>query len=471
MIASGLATTTFTDTGRTNGTPYFYRVTGTNSSGTGLPSGVVNDPGAIQPVVHLRFDEPTAARPPIRPATAGTARSSEPPLFPGKLLVNAVNLPGATRGPRTLPANVVGALNDFTISAWVKPNTIGTWSRVFDFGTGTNNYPSSRHAQHHGFARFCIRSPTVEEIINGTAALACWSVDPHRRDDLRRHRHAIREWRRHRHEHRDDFETSEPRQHHAELYRRFAIALDQVSTDSWTTSACIIRRSPPRSRRFRPAELRKLAGCILHPAQSAIATPAADANNDGYKNLLAYAFAASPWSNLAGSLPVAREAAATSPPHSVAAFPSPMSYGVEVVKTSRNGLCDQRNEHHADRRETEQVTIRRQHPDHRPEQTLHPRSCDEVTKEIRYSSWATRGLARRSPVGTGSPSPHRCFIRLDEPPPRGRTLAELCFSRSDFRVPGKTSAASASRGQATGRRCSASAVRASSSGSSLPHAR
>src|SRR5262249_6733373 len=30
--------------------------------------------------------------------------------------------------------------SDFTISAWVKPTADTTWSRVFDFGTGTGNY-------------------------------------------------------------------------------------------------------------------------------------------------------------------------------------------------------------------------------------------------------------------------------------------------------------------------------------------
>jgi hypothetical protein len=39
-----------------------------------------------------------------------------------------------------LPANIASGLSDFTISAWVKPSAITTWSRVFDFGTGTGNY-------------------------------------------------------------------------------------------------------------------------------------------------------------------------------------------------------------------------------------------------------------------------------------------------------------------------------------------
>jgi len=39
-----------------------------------------------------------------------------------------------------LPANIGSGLSDFTISAWVKPSALTTWSRVFDFGTGTGNY-------------------------------------------------------------------------------------------------------------------------------------------------------------------------------------------------------------------------------------------------------------------------------------------------------------------------------------------
>lgn len=40
----------------------------------------------------------------------------------------------------SLPAGVVSSLSDFTISAWVNPDTISGWMRVFDFGTGTRKY-------------------------------------------------------------------------------------------------------------------------------------------------------------------------------------------------------------------------------------------------------------------------------------------------------------------------------------------
>ncbi|GIH18032.1 beta-L-arabinofuranosidase domain-containing protein [Rugosimonospora africana] len=40
----------------------------------------------------------------------------------------------------TLPVGIVNGLTDFTIATWVNPATVSTWSRIFDFGTGTTRY-------------------------------------------------------------------------------------------------------------------------------------------------------------------------------------------------------------------------------------------------------------------------------------------------------------------------------------------
>ncbi|WP_307556579.1 beta-L-arabinofuranosidase domain-containing protein [Streptosporangium lutulentum] len=37
----------------------------------------------------------------------------------------------------SLPTGVVSGLGDFTIALWLNPSAISTWSRIFDFGTGT----------------------------------------------------------------------------------------------------------------------------------------------------------------------------------------------------------------------------------------------------------------------------------------------------------------------------------------------
>jgi len=51
-------------------------------------------------------------------------------------LGNAVKLNGADEYV-SLPAGIVSALSDYTISAWVNPSSDDTWARIFDFGTGT----------------------------------------------------------------------------------------------------------------------------------------------------------------------------------------------------------------------------------------------------------------------------------------------------------------------------------------------
>ncbi len=60
------------------------------------------------------------------------------PRVAGKL-GNAVTLNGGGDYVN-LPSGIVSGLNDFTVSAWVNPAAIPTWSRVFDFGTGTGTY-------------------------------------------------------------------------------------------------------------------------------------------------------------------------------------------------------------------------------------------------------------------------------------------------------------------------------------------
>ena len=54
--------------------------------------------------------------------------------FAGGVSGNALALTG---GYASLPTGIVSGVNDFTISAWVKITSLSSWSRIFDFGTGT----------------------------------------------------------------------------------------------------------------------------------------------------------------------------------------------------------------------------------------------------------------------------------------------------------------------------------------------
>lgn len=69
------------------------------------------------------------------PASADPHCTATGPRAAGKL-AGALNLCGNNEYA-SLPAGIVSSLNDFTVSAWVNPAANSSWSRVFDFGTGT----------------------------------------------------------------------------------------------------------------------------------------------------------------------------------------------------------------------------------------------------------------------------------------------------------------------------------------------
>ena len=50
---------------------------------------------------------------------------------------NAVSLNG-TNQYVALPSGVVAGDNAITVAAWVNLNSVSNWSRIFDFGSGTN---------------------------------------------------------------------------------------------------------------------------------------------------------------------------------------------------------------------------------------------------------------------------------------------------------------------------------------------
>ena len=138
-IASGVTATSFTDTGLVNGTTYYYVVAAMNANGVSPDSTEASaTPGEM--FGWWKFD-----------ATSGTtAADSGYGGNPGTLqsgatwvvgaISNAVHLDGTANGYVSLPVGLVSALNDFTISTWVKVDANATWARVFDFGSGTGTY-------------------------------------------------------------------------------------------------------------------------------------------------------------------------------------------------------------------------------------------------------------------------------------------------------------------------------------------
>jgi hypothetical protein len=89
---------------------------------------------------------------------------------PGKI-GNAVSLSGNGEYVR-LPNGIVSGLHDFTISAWVNPSANPAWARVFDFGTGTNNYMFMTLSAGGGPLLFADILPSGEgNVLSGTGTL------------------------------------------------------------------------------------------------------------------------------------------------------------------------------------------------------------------------------------------------------------------------------------------------------------
>jgi hypothetical protein len=87
---------------------------------------------------------------------------------------NAVSLNSSASNYVSLPAGIVSTLTSFTIAAWVKLNTRATWSRIFDFGTGTGNYMFLTPAANPSGLRFAITTGggANEQVIDYTNNLS-----------------------------------------------------------------------------------------------------------------------------------------------------------------------------------------------------------------------------------------------------------------------------------------------------------
>ncbi len=129
-------------------------------------------PGSGALVARLKFDETSGLSAADSTGNGWTGALVGGPSHVAGFSGNAIALDGIDDHV-TLPVGVASGLTDFTIAAWVKLDSLSIWSRIFDFGTGTDNYmfltPSNGATN---VVRFAIRTPTLgEQVIDGTAAL------------------------------------------------------------------------------------------------------------------------------------------------------------------------------------------------------------------------------------------------------------------------------------------------------------
>ena len=162
-LASGLTALTYTDTGLTTGTTYYYVVSSVNPAGEGANSA---EDGAMPSdlLVHLRFDEGVGTTSADASGNGWNATLLNAPTWVPGIFGNAINFASASSQYATLATGVVSGLNDCTISVWVKMTSLATWARIYDLGTGTtNNMFLTAQGPAAGKPRFGIQTPSVAE--------------------------------------------------------------------------------------------------------------------------------------------------------------------------------------------------------------------------------------------------------------------------------------------------------------------
>ncbi|HEY8937189.1 MAG TPA: LamG-like jellyroll fold domain-containing protein, partial [Cyclobacteriaceae bacterium] len=167
------STTSYVDNTTSNGVTYYYVVSAKNVSGESANSAEVSATPFTYAWSYWPMNENTGTTTAdywsTRTGTlnGGTGISWTTGVSGSGILFN----PASSTPYVSMPSGIVSTLTDFTISAWVKPNALSTWSRVFDFGTSTSNY-MFLSVSNGSVPRFAIRTASVAENgINSSTAL------------------------------------------------------------------------------------------------------------------------------------------------------------------------------------------------------------------------------------------------------------------------------------------------------------
>jgi fibronectin type 3 domain-containing protein len=174
ILAENLTTTSYIDTTVSPRIDYYYVVVGVNGAG----AGAVSSEASIRiDDLHLwlKFDESGGATAADSSGNGRNATLVNGPVFASGKIGNALVFASSASRYASLPAGLVSTLGDFTVCAWVKPTTLNTWARVFDFGSGTstNMFLTAMSGANGGKPRFAIKiSNSAEQGIDSAVAMS-----------------------------------------------------------------------------------------------------------------------------------------------------------------------------------------------------------------------------------------------------------------------------------------------------------
>lgn len=122
-------------------------------------------------ILHYDFENITDANVyDVSHHSFGGVLMGNPALVAGKS-GTAVSFPTVTDYLQ-IPVGILNAQTSFSVATWVKVSSLSTWSRIFDFGSGMNNYLFLTPLSGTGTVRFAIKNGGAEQLVESTTALA-----------------------------------------------------------------------------------------------------------------------------------------------------------------------------------------------------------------------------------------------------------------------------------------------------------
>jgi fibronectin type 3 domain-containing protein len=132
-----------------NGITYYYKIAAFNEKGEGEESDVIVSRPNLGQHAYYDFSENTGLNAHDQWGNFDGTLAATTSWTAGKA-GTGVGLNGAATSYIQLKDGVVEGLNDFTISTWVKLNSLSNWSRIFDFGDSTASWMALEAANGSG---------------------------------------------------------------------------------------------------------------------------------------------------------------------------------------------------------------------------------------------------------------------------------------------------------------------------------
>lgn len=165
-IIATIETNKYIDTTVENGTTYYYQISAFNDMGESENSDILVAKPELGQHSYYNFNENEGSNPHDLWGNYTGILNSAVAWKPG-LQDSGIFLDGSSSAYMDIEDGIMENLTDFTISAWLKLESIQNWARVFDFGSGTDTYMFlSPKSASTGKYRFAFKNGDDEEAID-----------------------------------------------------------------------------------------------------------------------------------------------------------------------------------------------------------------------------------------------------------------------------------------------------------------